>query len=230
MIITPIAEQIFSTNEYWCPKDDKNCIYHFITAIDFGDDAFRLAGAFYDKYGLVYLSEYFNTQPLKEIFAEWVEDAKRSVMNLPYPLAQKVRDFHNYSDVKGCQYFFDTNTNRMISEIDVKAGYHKQQPYEEGKCSLFATTEKGVKLLFSPLNQYELDQHHRTAYERTEMYFATEEKQMACTERPFRVRVQGNDDASWSKNFPTLKEAKQLVKDLTNYGFSVVDEQMIFTN
>lgn len=63
-----------------------------------------------------------------------------------------------------------------------------------------------------------------------ERYCQENERVIMSQEKPYHVHLYGTDDVSYSKAVATLDDAKQLLKDLHQYGFSAVHEQMFFTN
>jgi hypothetical protein len=230
MIITPTAHKVLDadSNTYWFPKDDVRRKYHLVHAIDFGDDACCLAGPFLDKYGLIFIEEFLKPKRLNDILSNWIVSNKQHIHYLPHNQRQRI--INHFGGEDASRYFF-TDDREMISEIDVQAGYKMgKYPYSDKKCSMFASTKKGVELLFSPLTDNERWEHERQATQIAESHFDQGKDSMPCAERPYMVSVHGNDDASWGRNFATLKEAQQLVKDLEDYGWSVIREQMHFTN
>jgi hypothetical protein len=233
VIIMPAAAKILDKpeNAYWRIKNEDACHIKtlMVDAVSFPEeDACRLAGAFDRFYGLVYIQKATQAKPLAVINQETEKLMREAVIYLPYSLRKKIEDEFG---TNGCEHWWNETTRHSISGIDINAGADWSGYKKSGnRCSLFANTEKGLKRLFGSLTDKdwrEVDQHLKP---RIEAACLEIERVVFCEEKPYQLRLQGSDDTSYSLTVKTLEEAKQLLRDLHDYGFSVVDEQMHFTN
>lgn len=226
-IITPQAKAIFDAgNEYWS-EDRKE--YLLIDAVDFGKDAYFLAGPFLEKFGLVYIRFEHKALPFKKLRQYSVENMYESTCWMPHQVKVKVEAaFGSATEF----YFKRKPAFKSISGLDVAAGKFDLRKWEKSDnlCQLFWNTHKGrakVDAVLDGMDKYWWDEHVRSYAEKFE---AEDLKTLPCAERPYSVILQGSDDASWTRTFATLKEAELLLEDLKKYGQSVVSEQMTFTN
>jgi hypothetical protein len=198
-----------------------------IDAVDFKDQAYILAGPFAKRFAYVEISH--STEDLQtpeEQSSSIRKHTIESVIFWPYALREKIFKAFGQS----CQFWFNKDLKTSISDLDISEGASTDGFVYCSECSLFATTEKGIKKLFSPLSEYEYEKGLKELEPKILQYIEEAEKTIPTTKKPYRVYVCGNDDASWSKTFSTIEECKLLLEDLHNYGADAMLEQMVFTN
>lgn len=227
-MITKIAQDIISQHPYYAPSNHSSDILIVLDAIKFSDeDASRLAGPFLNNYGLVYIEYNPNSLPISEQHAETLQHCLTSHTCFPYQYQKKIEDKFG----KSSEFWYNNELKQSLSDIDIRlgadtTGYTKR----DAICSLFARTELGWKELLSALTEDEQETCLQYATKQAEEWCNDDEYCIDCKERPYTVYLCGNDDASWTKAFSTVQDALMLIVDLQQYGFSVVDNQMYFTN
>jgi len=228
MIITKEAEYIINKHPYF-KRNRKDCL--LIDAIDFGEESYFLDGPFEDNMGLVYIYYDSPAKTFKEICEETTKSVKRKPIFYPYHVANKIYKYFGIDGENKSEYWYNRKTGNSISNIDIKAGSSKEgYSFNNDYCTLFVETENGLKLIKSILTEQELYEIEDVTNSRIEKMIQEMLHIESCKERPYSVYLCGNDDASWTKTFSTLEEAKLLILDLKKYGKIVVQEQMKFTN
>lgn len=227
--ITPMAKTILDQpkNEYWRPRDGKSYKTLLVDAIHFGKDACRLAGPFNQFYGLVYVNQAKNPKPLALINSSLEKRIRESVLYYPYKIQKKIEDaFGNSSE-----FWWHDEKKISISNLDIRSGASIEGfKISDSMTSLFAHTEAGVKLLFSPLNDEDWREAESYLQGSIEAIFQENEHMAFCQERQYSVRVQGTDDTSYTKTVESMEAAEKLLLDLHEKGYQTIDEQMLFSN
>jgi len=227
MIVSKKANEIAEQDEWFKSilSRDKNIL--FIDAVDFKDQAYILAGPFAERFAYVEISQSTKDLQTPEEQAYSIrKDTIDSIIFWPYKFQEKIKKSVGNSS----QHWFNKTLGYSISDLDIQEGASTEGYTYSGDCSLFATTEKGLKKLFSPLTSSEYEEGLKELEPKILQYIDEAEKVCPTTKKPYRVYVCGNDDASWSKTFATIEECKLLLEDLHNYGADAMLEQMVFTN
>ena len=230
MMITKIALDLAEKDSWFKSIMSKTKPTVYVDAINFRDEAYVLAGPFCEKYAYAEITDHSQDKDLKsekELENFIRKDTRDTLIFWPYKYQQKIKDAFG----TGCDYWYSEEKGDSISQFDIETGTHPQSYKKTGsKCSLFATSEKGIKKLFSPLSEDEYQDGLKQLESKIERYITDALETCPTKEKPFKVYVCGNDDASWSKTFATLDECKLLIMDLHDYGASAMSEQMTFTN
>lgn len=214
-------------NAYWRPVNNGDIETTLVDAVNFGDDAYFLAGPFNGLYGLVYIKKRINAKPISQLNEATNNSFRKSPIFYPYVLRSKIEAMHG----QAADFWWNNGTRRSLSSIDIQAGASTDGYAFDGKqCSLFANTEEGIKLLFSALTDIDWLEAEKALAANIEEAQNEAERTCMHAEKPYRVHLQGTDDTSYGRVFSTMEDAKQLLADLHKYGFSAVHEQMFFTN
>jgi len=216
-------------NEYWV--NNKAII---TDAVDFGDEAFRLAGPFDDKYGLVYIFDYS-----KEVkpFLELLESSKNKCFEtttwMPHSIKEKVErtlgnpeQHYFYSE-----FWFNKELKKSLSDIDIEAGANTEGYVCNGeKCGVFFSSKEGLEKVKSILTEEEYLSWENNINEKVKSWYFDMKDTSPCSERPYLMRVQGTDDCSFSKTYESFDECIHALNSLKQFGFKYIDEKMRFTN
>jgi hypothetical protein len=230
-VISSEAKKILdeTKNEYF---RDKNAI--IIDAVNFGEDAFKLAGPFNDKFGLVYV---YDSSENAKSFEQLMLETKNSCYNgttwMPRSVKIKVEtalgnkgEKHLYSN-----FWFNDKTKEAISDIDINNGASTDGFRSTGdRTTVFFNTENALNKVKSILTKEELEEWNTNITSNVNQWEKEMADTSACKERPFLLRVQGTDDCSYSKTFETLEECTYTIEKLKENGFKVIDKKMRFTN
>lgn len=228
-IITPEAAAILANpkNSYWAPRD-KDTIR--VDAIAF-DDAYFLAGPFDEKYGLVYVDYKTNAKPLHEVlklqYAGIVYACSTSYM--PSSAVTKLGKLYP----TGTAFYWNADLQKSYSDFDypyLSAEVRQGLVVTENRCQLFAETAEGQAQMMGHLTA---DEQAQYLVEKRKIADSCEADFIGTgiyAERPYLVRLQGNDDSSWSANFMNEQDVDDLLKALRERGQDAVHELMHFTN
>lgn len=227
MIITSAAQKILNQPDmdYWARL--LNGCYK-VDAVDFGSDAYRLAGPFNERYGLVYLSYTDNAEPYASQVTS--NDAKRyhTITYMPYRIRQKIEDFFGSP---GTEYWIQrTPEFRMISELDyMLMGIHERSGFfkeEKELCGHFWATERALEKIMSLLTEAELAEWQQNCKDYKAKAAEIDPLEMVCAERPCRLLLTGTDDALWSRAYESESSAEQALQNLHANGFVYVDTEL----
>lgn len=229
IIITAAAKNLLDEQDVAYYEKQTDILY--LDAVDFGDDASRLAGPFNEKYGMVYVRFKDNLKPLQEIFKEWDQSRMSGETYMPESLRRKLK-FH-YGDGtcywirRQPEFSFISDLDYELMPLEERVGYEQK---DQSKCTHFFATKRGMAHMLQYVTDEEMLEWQVRCQKAKERAEKNAHKETMCAERPYMVSVCGNDDASWGLTFATMDQAMQCVRDLHQYGFGVVDEQMCFTN
>lgn len=215
-------------NAYWVWSDDEFTSFILVDAVDFGEDAFRLAGPFDDKYGLVYISEHPKANSFTETCNKSLASKKESTLYMPHSVRNSVEAHFG----KASTFYWDKESQESYSNLDI--------PYldpdfvatleSRGECSLFFTTKEAYEHIICFLTEDERIEWQKEINQAHDRQVLCMLKDTACAERPFLIRLQGSDDASWGRALSSKEEALEILEKLKTNGFKTVDSDMVFTN
>jgi len=215
-------------NSYWRPRDNDGTIR--VEAIEFAE-AYFLAGPFDGKYGLVYIKHNPDARPLQEQLDHMQQRSEDSCSTSYMPYSAHSRLDKQFPDAT--LFHWDPVAKESYSDFDLphlSEEFKARLETEGNRCQLFAQTPQGKATLLGYLTEdeqakYQADKEHsnkqcQAEFVRTGTY----------AERPYLVRLQGTDDASWSLNAANEDEVEQLLTALRSRGEDAVYELMEFTN
>lgn len=213
-------------NAYWRPRAPDIRV----DAIAFEAPAF-LAGPFDERYGLVYVAHTPQAKPLQQLLDETACDVLSAGSTVYLSYAARQRIHAQYPD--GMELHWDPVGREAYSELDVPhllPDVFQRLQSTGQRCAEFANTVAGRATLFASLTAQEHAEHRQALENAVVRVHAEMRRTERCAERPFSVRLQGNDDASWTATCADLDEVDALVSALRTQGYQAVRERMSFTN
>lgn len=220
-------EQIEVFGSYW---DDTFLVG--IRAIKFTDPDF-LAGPFNKFYGLVKISHNPKTPSLEDKIGYLKNSInyERSMVYWPPNCYERVKSPF------GVNVYYDEVSSLKFTDIDIQAmskeecTHLKLTPITVA-VGTFAFSDKGKDLLesigiLSDKDKAKFKQNLVDTFERCRKELIATEM---TKEKPYQVKLHGNDDASWATTFSTMNEVEDFILELEKFGYSVVKSKMFFTN
>ena len=215
-------------NSYWRPREKDGTIR--VEAVEFAE-AYFLAGPFDDKYGLVYIKHHQNARPLQEqqdaMYRRVVEACSTSYM----PYSARSRLDKEFPDAT--LFHWDPVAKESYSDFDmphISEELRARLETEGNRCQLFAQTPQGMATMLGYLTDDEQAQYRAAKEHSAKQSQAEFIRTGTYAERPYLVRLQGTDDASWSLNAANEDEVEKLLAELRTRGEDAVYELMVFTN
>lgn len=204
-----------------------------LDAVDFRGNADFLAPPWAEKYGLVVLSHDPKALSLAECANRNLESCLSSTIYAPYSLRKKWGE----KWPKGVEFYYSKKGQEAefpcVSCIDFEQGQVVRQQYEEyhgERCSIFASTPKGMTVVRSFGTEAELATWKESAEKSAEQCTREVDKAFCTKEKPYKIHLTGLDDSSYGLAFATQRDALQAIDDLHKYGYSYVKKNMRFTN
>jgi hypothetical protein len=225
--ISPLAAEILAKgNSYWAPRASDIRL----ETIEFAEPSF-LAGPFEGRYGLVYIAHSPDALPLQEELD--ATEAKvltgRSTTYLPYSARQRLAAKYP----AGMEFHWDPVAKESYSDLDlpfVTEEVRARLEFDGTRCSTFASTDEGRKILFAEVTDAEHVEHQKALKDAVRRIQDEMQVVNRCAERPYSVRLQGNDDSSWTVSCANLESVEILLQALRQRGYAAVADLMYFTN
>jgi hypothetical protein len=215
-------------NGYWLPRDTNERV----EAVAFAEDeAYFLAGPFDGKYGLVYVQHQPDAAPL----AEQLEKLERSFTTecsttyMPYSARSRLDKVYP----QGTLFHWDPVDRVSYADVDIPylaKDLRARLETKGNRCQLFAQTPEGKVEILEQLTAEEQDAYAAAKHAAAQRCMAEVVQTGLYAERPYLVRLQGTDDASWSVSRATLAEVEEVINALRVSGQDAVYEHMFFTN
>ena len=130
-------------------------------------------------------------------------------------------------------FHWDPVTKESYSDFDLPHLEEELRTRLETKgnrCQLFAQTPQGKATLLGHLTDDEQAQFRAAKEHSAKRCQAEFIRTGTYAERPYLVRLQGTDDASWSLNAANEEEVEKLITELRTRGEAAVYDLMVFTN
>jgi hypothetical protein len=213
-------------NAYWRPRTPDVRV----EAVAFAQPRF-LAGPFEGKFGLVYIEHKPDARPMQEqldqLAHRMMDDCSTTYM--PYPACARL----NKVFPNGTRFHWDAVDQTSYSDIDLpylSVEVRSRLDTEGNRCQLFAATPEGKIELMEQLTAAEQDAFVAAKQKALESCRTEMAQTEACAERPYRVRLQGNDDFSWTVSLSSEADVDALLQELRQFGEAAVHRRMAFTN
>ena len=203
----------------------------WVDAIEFSEPEF-LAGPFDGKFGLVYIEHNPDAKPLEQQLRETHDSIVTgcSTTYMSYSARQRIEQAYP----NGTLFLWDAVDRVGYSELDLPhlspIVRERLKRADAERCQVFAETQQGKMALLDLLTAGEQETYLKAKQHSAAQCQAEMEHTVVCAERPYRVRLQGNDDASWTVNRATKEDVEALLADLRTLGYQAVSDQMWFTN
>lgn len=214
------------SHAYWRPRTPDVRM----ETVEFAQPAF-LAGPFEGKFGLVYIEHKPDAKPMQEQLDQLARRMMSDCSTTYMPYSACIRLDKLFPN--GTRFHWDAVDQTSYSDIDLpylSAQVRSRLNTEGNRCQLFAATPEGKIELMEQLTAAEQDAFVAAKQKALESCRTEMARTEACAERPYRVRLQGTDDASWTVSLTGEAEVEALLQELRQHGDTAVYRRMAFTN
>lgn len=215
-------------NRYWLPRDTQERV----EAVAFAEDeAYFLAGPFDGIYGLVYVQHKPDAAPLADQLQKLERDITTacSTSYMPYSARSRLDEMYP----QGTLFHWDPVGRVSYGDVDIPylaQDIRARLETKGNRCQLFAQTPEGKVEILEQMSAAEQDAYVAAKQKVAKDCMADLVRTGMYAERPYRVRLQGTDDASWSVSCANLAEVEEVINALRLKGQDAVYEHMFFTN
>lgn len=215
-------------NRYWLPRDANERV----EAVAFAEsEAYFLAGPFDAKYGLVYVRHQPNAAPLADQLEKLERDIMTACSTSYMPYSARARLDKTYP--QGTLFHWDPVDRVSYGDVDIPClakDIRDRLETNGNRCQLFAQTPEGKVEILEQMTAEEQDAYAAAKHEAAQRCMDDLKRTGLYAECPYLVRLQGNDDASWSASLATAGDAERLIHSLRVRGQDAVHDLMTFTN
>jgi hypothetical protein len=211
---------------YWLPRD----VNERVEAVAFSQ-AYFLAGPFDEQYGLVYVRHQPNAAPLADQLEKLERDITTACSTSYMPYSARSRLDKTYP--QGTLFHWDPVDRVSYADVDIPYLAQELRGRLEtngNRCQLFAQTPEGKIEILEQMSADEQDAYAAAKRKAAEQCMEDLKRTGIYAERPYLVRLQGNDDASWSASLATAGDTDRLIHSLRVRGQDAVHDLMTFTN
>lgn len=196
----------------------------------------HIAGKDFGFFTLEVSKNVHSVEELRTIYAD-EENPKGmdSTLYMPYLARQRVHDYFG----EASDFLSDRKTFESYSDLDIKYGKDEipsdfKPSLKEGEkptqCGLFFRTKGALNKVLECLTSAEIDEWKQNLIKSNLSILNEIIVCGATAEKPYKVFLFGNDDASWSLAFATEDEAVEFITNELPKGYEAISKHMRFTN
>ena len=206
------------------------------------EDSYHLAGPYHFDgkcYGLVIVTRHDEQRTLAEILRDIEVRNYTNLTSTVWMTPSSVKTIKDFVGKDYSDYYFDKETGISFSDLDLKYGLKEldhqavgraKKAFKGGRCAIFWKTKGANSVIISKLTYYE----NYEAHSRMMAAFESTKRELTITaptvDRPWRIYLCGNDDASWTMAAESEEKVKEVLEDIKSKGFNYVNDNMAFTN